>query len=202
MSEPTVEDALMLVEKELLASYDTQEALEKDRDNWIPEWYLRVLGGIEGAKRAIKQRAEELTRQLDNRAGHLEYLYGDALQREADKLIAAEPKKKSVKLLTGTVGYRTNKGRLFIEDMNKAVVWAVENLDNGQLELAIKEFKADRVLPVLSPALKAIAITELKITPLKDHLEATGELPDGCQVGESVETFYATPAVAKLEGGK
>lgn len=79
-------------------------------------------------------------------------------------------KKKSRSLPHGTFGIRRSPDRLEIVDESAAVDYAV---DCGLQE--------------------AIKYSILK-TPLLKHLKATGEIPDGCELREGVESFYVKTA--------
>jgi len=113
----------------------------------------------------IKLRAEVLSEAHNNRIEYLLDHYSDMLE----KFTAVEltEKARSVKLLYGTLGFRKSPATLEVTDENALMAWAKANLPD---------------------AVKTVE-TILK-TPVKDHVEATGEIPDGASYIKGVDKFY------------
>ena len=179
-----------------------QQLAEKEDKSWVPEWYLARLSEIELMRQATEKRYKELLQDLDSREKQLEHVFGAALRAESDKLIAAERKKKSVKLLTGTVGYRTSGGRFCIEDMDTALQWAKRNLTTDEMR-AYGKFDIDKLLPLVPRMGLNGALTELKPSQMKKYMEENdGELPDGCGFTPTVDTFFTKPLQLRLTDGQ
>lgn len=73
-------------------------------------------------------------------------------------------RKKSRALPNGTFGFRARPATLEVVDPEAAVAFAEE-----------------RGLPIKK---------SIGVTPLKEHMKATGEIPEGCEYVEGTETFY------------
>lgn len=80
-------------------------------------------------------------------------------------------KKKSRALPHGTFGVRQGRDTLEIRDQAAAVAFAQAN-----------------GLPV---------VTSVGKTPLMEHLKATGEVPDGCELRAATSVFFVQPAGAQ-----
>ena len=189
--------------------YQEQEALERTADNaWIVEWYLKKLGQIESTRAAISARYNEILHNLESEAKQLEYRYGYEFKQESEKLLAKETKKRSVKLLTGTVGYRSTADKLEIEDQGKALLWARRNLIESQGVTGLigaldKEKAIAALVESRGAAFTLFLATKLNLGPLTEHFKTTGEVPGGCVLVDGGDKFYAKPVQSKLEtGGK
>jgi phage host-nuclease inhibitor protein Gam len=85
--------------------------------------------------------------------------------------------KKSVKLLSGTVGFRTEPKSLEVEDEEKATAWLEAN---GHADcVRVKK--------------------EVKKNETKQLIEEKGELPNSCKLTGGGEIFYAKPFHKKLK---
>ena len=171
-------------------------------NDWCPEFTLKRLGQIDTTRQAIKNRFDELMTDLDKEKAHLLSYYKDVVQHETDKLLDAQRgKKKSVKFLTGTAGYRSSKGRFVITDLTKAKLWAYNNLAPEAFEAAVSAVDLERTKKNLSPVELYDVATKLNTGPLRDVMEKTGEMADGCEMVGGGETFYLKPATLKLQEG-
>ena len=101
----------------------------------------------------------------------------DFLRPWADVEIAKANGKRSVKLLSGTVGYRQNPARLEVTNEATAVAWLKEH--HGENLIRVKE--------------------EVKKTETKKFIEAVGELPDGVELKAGEVRFYAEPLPEQIE---
>ncbi len=189
-------------QQEIQASYEANRTLDGQGNKWVVEWMLGILGQCDQTEAALTQRYKELLKRIDNKRKHLDYAFGDVFKDEADKLIAQERKGKSHKLLTGTVSYRTLKGRLEIVDMEAVIKWACGNLTTENISVMVNAVDIIESLSHVPKKHFTSIITSIRVSALQSHLKATGEIPDGCIVTDSTEKFYAKPAVPKLEGGE
>jgi len=173
--------------------------LNRNEDkNWVVEWVLKRKGQIESTRQAVKNRFKEIMADLDKEEEAMDNFYGSAFKSESDKLIRDQRKKKSVKLLTGTIGYRTQPDKLVITDINAAILWSYENFSNNDFIDAVKNIDIEAAKKLLAPAeLRQIA-TDLYIKPLEEHIKTTGEIPDGCEYIVGKEVFYAKPITLSL----
>jgi tetrahydromethanopterin S-methyltransferase subunit G len=114
----------------------------------------------------ILARARELREAHESRLEYLKAKCEPLLQEFTRKEIDGK-KERSIKLLSGTVGFRKGVGSLDFTDEPAAVAWAEANLPD-----AIK-----------------VTVT-LQKKPVKDLVEGTGEVPPGCEYTPGEDKFY------------
>lgn len=148
-----------------------------DRDIWVDR-RLEALAAIE---REIKhhqevrdRRVEMLDRWLGDVTGPLkrraEYLR-QILEHEA--MIRYQEGRKTITLPSGKIGGRARGETVRIEDHEAALEFARQT--DGLRE--------------------QIRVTErITVTPLKEYMQRTGEIPPGCEVVPASVRYYATPA--------
>jgi phage host-nuclease inhibitor protein Gam len=95
----------------------------------------------------------------------------------ADVEVAKANGRKSVKLLSGTVGYRQSPASLVVTDEGAAILWLKNNDEESCIR--IKE--------------------EVSKKAVKELIEERGELPDGCELKQGEIRFYAEPLPPLLE---
>lgn len=192
--------------------HDAEESLATSND-WLPEWYMKKLGQIQMAKSAIDTRYSEIVRQLDNEVSALDYRFSFNVELVGKGMLAKlTSKKKSIKLLTGTIGHRTVKDKIQVVDHQKAFEWGIKQqwhwpdiiatIDTGKALELIKIFCDDKDIEKTVNALMVSMVRTVKATPFTQWFLDTGEIPDGCEVVEGGEKFYAKPVQLKLEGEK
>jgi phage host-nuclease inhibitor protein Gam len=153
------------------------------------EWCLKTKGRaeeeIERFTAMAKQLIEEETYRINMRLAeiikpHLRTLEDMTtfLRPWSEVEIAKAHGKKSVKLLSGTVGFRKEPKSLEVEDEEKAVVWLEAN-GHADCVRVRKTVKKDET---------------------KKLIEDKGELPDSCKLMGGGEVFYAKPLHELLEG--
>ncbi len=171
-----------------------------DKDNqWVPEFLLLKLGQIAAARNAIDQRHEEIKRSLIKEEEQYKGYYLSACQHVTDQMLKEQGgSKKSVKLLTGTVGYRGSSDRLDITDMDWAIDWASRNLEPDVFREAISGISLEKVKAFLNTSQLIISATKILKTPLTNYFKKTGAIPDGCDFIEAENIFYVRPVVLKL----
>lgn len=173
-----------------MSAPETPEAEYQDEEmpEARPGWHIPDLGALDWAlsrvadlereqaenlelERAAIERIRLRTLRLNESAARGVAFFGGRI-REYAELHRAEllggGKKKSRKLLHGTVGWRSKGGGLSVTDAEALLAWARAQPVEAEV-LRIKE----------DPALKAI----------KALFEATGEVPDGCDVEPETEEF-------------
>jgi len=184
----------------LKAEFECQRQIETASDGrWIVEWMLRKKGELDMMEAAVNQRHEEILKQIESRRKNLDFCYGDTFRQESQKMLEANTKGKSIKLHTGTIGYRTSPEKIEVTDQHQVDMWAISNMEIDKLrehaKLDIKLIKDE-----LPGSLIAKAFVGISKTALKDHFKATGELPDGCELVEAHDEFYAKPVQLQLKG--
>jgi phage host-nuclease inhibitor protein Gam len=153
------------------------------------EWCLRTKGRAEDEIARFSAMAvqliEEETYRINMRlaeicAPHLRTLEDmTAFVRPwAEVEIAKAHGKKSVKLLSGRVGFRTEAKSLEVEDEEKATAWLEAN-GHADCVRVKKTVKKDET---------------------KKLIEDKGELPDACKMAGGGQVFYAKPLHEQLEG--
>jgi phage host-nuclease inhibitor protein Gam len=114
----------------------------------------------------IRDRAHALREAHETRLEYLDAAYRPMLESFCADEIAGK-KDRSVKLLSGTVGFRRGRSSLEITDEDAAMEWARENLTSA---IVVKE--------------------SLAKTPITDLIEGTGEVPPGCEYHQAEDAFY------------
>ncbi len=114
----------------------------------------------------IRARAKELREAHTRRREWLDCRY-TALLEEFAKRETDGKKERSVKLLSGTVGFRRNPSSLNITDADALLVWATDNLPD-----AIK------------------VVETVGKTPVKSYIEGTGEVVPGVEYTPAADRFY------------
>ena len=170
---------------------------------WLPEWYLGRGARIKAAREAVKKRYREMMDHLDAEDRALDYRWGQQFRDEVDAALALQGgKKKSVKFLTGTAGYRSSKGSIEIADMQAAKEWAAEHLSHAQLVAAISSLNK-------TPLLEAVRWEERVDKETGEVFVSPTNVPAGCILHPKGDKFYPSPptkkylpksAVAELEG--
>ena len=138
-----------------------------DRDS--AEWLVRKLVEADAHIRQVHQQADREVRRTERERDFLRMRYGPQLERWTRQQVEqSKGRRKSVLLLSGTVGFRRVPAKLVVDDAPAALAWAKRH------------------------CLRAVVFTEkLSKTSLAKHLHETGELPEGARVQSAGERFYA-----------
>ncbi len=199
MSENNMEVFIPEVMAELEASFASQERLSDNND--LTTWYMKVEGALDADTAEAERYAQEVKRTNAIRKEHLKYRFGPQMRLEADqKLVDEKGSAKSKKMPTGRIGYRSKPARLVITDMAAAIRWVAGNLS---LLGVVKEWDVVALVGLVaihSGVKWDELVLSIKTQPLIDHMKATGELPDGCEMTKGEENFFATPTTLKLGG--
>ncbi len=114
----------------------------------------------------IRARADELRQAYQAKLTWLDERYGESLKAFAAANLEGK-KVRSIKLLSGVVGFRKNPSSLAIVDKDAAIEWAKANLPE-----AIK------------------VVESVGVSPLKLHVEATGESLEFAEYTPAFDKFY------------
>jgi phage host-nuclease inhibitor protein Gam len=112
--------------------------------------------------------AELEQRRADHEEERLLFLFGGQLQQWTEHEIAKlRGRRKSISLPGGSVGFRSIPSRVQVRDEARVMAWARRNC----------------------PA--AIVISERLIkTPIIEHVEKSGDIPDGVEITMARDEFY------------
>jgi len=128
---------------------------------------IELIGEQEAEEIArIRARADELRQAYQAKLTWLDERYGESLKAFAAANLEGK-KVRSIKLLSGVVGFRKNPSSLAIVDKDAALEWAKANLPD-----AIK------------------VVESVGVSPLKLHVEATGESLEFAEYTPAFDKFY------------
>jgi len=151
------------------------------------EWALRKKGTAQGEIERMETYAVYLTNRIMQRLEQITKVHRDTvdtmdalLRPWANVEIAKASGRKSVKLLAGTLGFRSSVPSLLVTDEVAAVKW-------------LKKHKLKAMVRVKE---------EVKKAEVKKLIEEKGEIPDGVELKPGETRFYAEPLGSKeIEGG-
>lgn len=129
-------------------------------------WVVGKLLDCDDRRARIKAQYDAALKEVDREKAFFEGRFGSQLRDWAASALEGQEKKKSVRLETGTVGFRSISAGLEIEDKDKALEWAAD-----YCPLAVK------------------VETSLLKTPINELFDQTGEVPPGCVHREASEKF-------------
>jgi phage host-nuclease inhibitor protein Gam len=137
-----------------------------DRDS--AEWLVRKVVEAEAHMARVKEQAQREIARTQRERDFLLRRYGPDLERwTREQLEHHKGRRKSVLLLSGTVGLRTLHPRLVVDDAPAVLAWARRHCR------------------------KAVVVVEkLSKTVLNEHVQATGELPKGTHLQPVQDRFY------------
>lgn len=130
-------------------------------------WLVRRIVNAREYKRRVELWAAAEIRRAEREEQFFLARFARELEEFARKQIAQQRGRKSLPLPAGTIGFRTSPRRLDVRDERRLLAWC------------------RRVIP------SAIKTTEhvLKSSVI-EHVERTGELPDGSELAGGDERFY------------
>lgn len=199
------------------------KASEEIGHGWTVPWVLQKLGGFEMARKTLKARYQELISQLDKQELSLkEGVHYSMFELEAKQQLKDDTSKaKSIKLLEGTIGYKTVPDKLKVVDHKKAYwFWYMNfsSLDEVYRDDVVKSLDFKATLEYIDALEEYIddshereslemnhfadCVKEVYSKPFEDYFKKTGEVPDGCELVDGYEKFYAKPATLQLEDKK
>jgi hypothetical protein len=149
-----------------LATVVPQQFEVRDRDS--AEWLVRKVVEATNYIDRVKHQANREIRRTQRERDFLLLRYGPQLQRWArTELEKHKGRRKSILLLSGSVGWRSISTKLVIEDMLAVVHWAKKHCR------------------------KAVVVVEkVRKSTINEQFKTTGEIPDGIRVEPATERFY------------
>lgn len=130
-------------------------------------WLVRRITEARAYRQRIELWAEKEIRRAEREEQFFLSRYGAELEQWARQQIATQHNRKSICLPAGTVGIRTEPKRLAVNDEPALLAWCRSNLPS-----AIQ------------------TIQRIRKNSVKDHIAATGEIPDGTDITGGREKFY------------
>ncbi|HEY1683539.1 MAG TPA: host-nuclease inhibitor Gam family protein [Tepidisphaeraceae bacterium] len=129
-------------------------------------WVVRKIIEARNYAQHVKEWAEAECKRAQNEEQFFLFHYGIQLERWAKSEIDGS-RRKCVKLPGGTVGFRTESRKLDVADEQKLIAWCRDNLPDA--------------LKIETHVLKSL---------VKDHVQNTGECPDGTNISGGSQKFY------------
>jgi hypothetical protein len=168
----TGEAAAVAVAKDDVPTDGELEALAPKRfevtDRSSADWLVRKVVEADAHIRRVKEQSVREIARTQRERDFLLLRFGPQLERWAKaELQKHKGRRKSVLLLSGTVGFRTLAEKLVVDDELRLLAWAKRHCR------------------------KAVAVIErVSKTALNQHVESSGELPDGAHLEPAKEKFY------------
>jgi Bacteriophage Mu Gam like protein len=161
--EATVEDGDQSAE---LSSMVPQQFDVHDRD--AAEWLVRKIVEADAYIGRVKHQADREIRRTQRERDFLLMRYGPQLERWTEsELQKHKGRRKSVLLLSGTVGFRQLSSKLVIDNAGLVLKWAKRNCASA-----------------------VVIVEKLSKRILDDHFSRTGELPTGAHCEPSRQKFF------------
>jgi len=154
-----------LAEADHFTPPEMPEAFEV-RDSSSANWLVRKILEARAYAASVKEWAALEIRRAEREEKFLIDHYGHQLESWARQQINGS-RRKSIKLPAGAVGFRTESTKLDTLDEDKLVKWCRRSLPAA--------------LQIQTHVLKSV---------IKEHLEKTGECPDGAEIGGGGQRFY------------
>lgn len=138
------------------------------RDEKTADWLVRKVVEANAHVARVKEQADREIRRTERERDFLLYRFGKDLETWTKiQLAASNGQRKSLLMLSGTVGFRSVGEKLVVEDDATVVRWAKKYCRG------------------------AVVLTErVSKTALNEHLSTTGELPKGARLEPAHERFY------------
>lgn len=179
MTLPTV--ALVVDERAEIAAELFEQRIGSELD--LQTWYLQEMGKCEFMADRIKEQAEKMLREVESRKRALEWRFGQEFRALVEKDLEQKNQGKakpvrSMKYLTGTAGFRTAPAKLIVLNAKALMDWASLHVPE-----AVK----------MEP--------KLHVTPIRAHIEATGEIVPGCDYRGKMDRFYPSAMNKELPDG-
>ena len=137
-----------------------------DRDS--AEWLVRKVVEADAHIARVKAQAAREIRRTERERDFLLMRYGPELERWTEQqLNATQGRRKSVLLLSGTVGFRSTSAALVVSDLPTLVAWARRYCKKA-----------------------VVVVKKVSKSTLKAHFEKSGELPDGMEITPAKNKFF------------
>ena len=168
------------------ADWDLAEYLPNSKlsfqvnDRESAEWVVGKMLDLDAREARLKAGYEAARREIERERAFFERRFGDDLRNVTLREILSEGgRKKSVKLLNGTVGFRSTPEKVEVTDSEVAMEWALKNAEQA---VVVKETRS------------------LSKSQLLAHLKENGEMPDGCEYVEPAQKFYFSAPKGESNG--
>ena len=176
----------------------------------LTEWYIDQFAQAKELKERIKKQTAIMLKEVDRRVEAIQYFCGSDFHERVDRDLYAETnvkkdgtlRKKSINYHTGKAGYRKSPERIKIVDEEKAKEWMFDGLPYDLFFEAIHVKKTMALARLIYDNVMLDVVDGLNSKPFLDHLEATGELPDGCEIVESKDVFFPAVKAKELKEGE
>lgn len=129
VKDPKTEEECRVIQAELLEPLPEQ--LPEKRPPYEidspqkAEFVVSLFRAVEDRQRCLDEQYEAMQRELADRQRYLEWRFFEQLRLFAENNL--EGKSRSIKFLTGTIGFRKVAPRLEVESNERAIAWAEEN---------------------------------------------------------------------------
>jgi len=130
-------------------------------------WVVGKIAALDAKEKIITDQSKAMIADIENDRKYLMFRFGAQLEGWAAENL--ERGKKSVKLLTGTLGFRKSGGRFKVVDEDAALGWATEHLPESVK--IVQTVSSER---------------------LRQSFLSTGELPAGCDFTPEENKFYVS----------
>jgi len=135
-------------------------------DTSSANWLVRKIVEARAYAEHVKEWAALEIRRAEREERFFLERFGAQLEAWTRPQIS-DSRRKSLKLPAGTVGFRTEPLHLEVQDETKLIAWCQHNLPDA--------------IRVQTQVLKSL---------VNDHVEKTGECPDGADIGGGGERFF------------
>jgi hypothetical protein len=137
-------------------------------DHPTAEWLVRKVVEANGHIARVKDQAEREIRRTQRERDFLLMRYGPQLERWTKaELQKHKGRRKSVLLLSGTVGFRATGAKLVVDNQSAVLQWAKRCCRSA-----------------------VVTVQRLSRSELTRYFAATGELPEGAHLQPAGEKFY------------
>jgi hypothetical protein len=147
------------------------------------DWLLRKLFEDQERASRIRAAAEARCAEIEGRMRYLAAKYATPLADYVEGMIAGKPRKKSIRLSEGLVGFRDEKGGPRVVDLADATRWAEAQDDPTAPRFGAWRYVADK-------------------DALIAHVEATGESVPGVEIRAPKRLLYAQSDLRDARGKK
>lgn len=158
------------------------------------EWYVRLMTELAAARARVREQAERMEAQLEGQLRYLARRFAPEAQPVVDELLAqSKPKKRSVDLFAGRIGYRTTAGAPTVADRAATTAWALEQEDAEAFGKYAYNLDARKVIAHVKATAEPVPGVEFREPRESMYLEAGGARLD-------LTELAAPPAIESQEG--
>lgn len=156
-------------------------------------WLVRQIVESRSYADRVRQWAKDEIRRAERNEEKLMYLFGDQLRRWCqEEVVARGSRRRSVHLPAGRVGFRRTPTRLVVQDEAAAADWCSDHAPNAlSVKAAARGANGRLMVQLLEGQLPGVSVRrQVLVSELRRIVDATGELPEGCEVEGDNETFF------------